>query len=62
MEMNFGKTYMATLAFGVEPIENGLPTLTPHSSSLNGERQPTNLLEWCSSLLESMGRAGKGMM
>jgi len=59
MEMNFGKKYMTILALGVEPIENGLPTLTPYSSSLNGENQPTNLLKWCSSLLESMDRVGK---
>jgi hypothetical protein len=45
MEMNFAKKYMTILALGVEPIENGLPTLTPYSSSLNGENQPTNLLK-----------------
>jgi len=60
MEMNFSKKYMTILASGVEPIENSLPTLTPYSSSLNGENQPTNLLKWCS-LLESMGRVGKEM-
>lgn len=58
MEMNFGKKYMTILALGFEPIENGLPTLTPYSSSLNGENQSTNLLK-CSSLLKSMDRVGK---
>jgi hypothetical protein len=62
MEINFGKKYMATLAFGIEPIENGLPSLTQHSSSLNGESQPTNLLKWCSSLLDSIDTVGKEMM
>jgi hypothetical protein len=58
MVMNFGKKYMAMLAFGFEPIENGLST---HSSILNGDSQPTNLLKLCSSLLESMDRVGKEM-